>query len=226
MTLPSDYIERGWCQKAMARSAENRSVGEHSPRAVSWCLWGAFMQPDCRQINGQRWRYGYCNLLVVRALFRGRTSLAAPRLRSWTCCDAPKPPCWGWCMKRLTKADFRAMKIFNSHGILSRGRAKVYIAYMARTTGLGGMPPKVLVVGNGFHTDPDAHFLDHGCKAFLPFGHGGETWRENRDLAIKSAQEWCRDRYGILEWERDPWGNWQPKGTIEQAASGEVTHGR
>ena len=38
---PSDYLKKGWCQRATARNTRGQSVDVRSGKAVAWCLWGA-----------------------------------------------------------------------------------------------------------------------------------------------------------------------------------------
>lgn len=42
--LPSEYLKRGWCQKALALDSKNNSVVPGSEKAVTWCTVGALIQ--------------------------------------------------------------------------------------------------------------------------------------------------------------------------------------
>lgn len=39
--LPSQYIEKGWCQNHFAENAEGESVHEESDDAIAWCISAA-----------------------------------------------------------------------------------------------------------------------------------------------------------------------------------------
>ena len=39
----SEYLKKGWCQKAFARDEFGSSVAAFDPRAVSWCYEGAII---------------------------------------------------------------------------------------------------------------------------------------------------------------------------------------
>lgn len=39
--LPSEYVERGWCQGALAKDADGSRVGPTDPDACQWCAMGA-----------------------------------------------------------------------------------------------------------------------------------------------------------------------------------------
>src|SRR5262245_38627325 len=42
MKLPSDIVEDGWCQHAIARQANGDETHELDPDATEWCMSGAY----------------------------------------------------------------------------------------------------------------------------------------------------------------------------------------
>jgi len=109
---------------------------------------------------------------------------------------------------KLTKILLRDNKIYNSWEIAKRGELHFFISYSAAE-------PKSCkgaswhVVGVGFKTDSDAAWYDNGCKAFQVWG------RKDKEDVLAKAKEWASQKYGIAEWERDPFGGWQDKRLID-----------
>lgn len=48
-TKPSEYIRRGWCQRAAAVNVKGAEVPVYHPEARAWCLWGALCLVACRE---------------------------------------------------------------------------------------------------------------------------------------------------------------------------------
>jgi hypothetical protein len=71
---PSDYIRKGWCQRAFARDARGNRTSPGSQFAVAWCAAGALMA------NGEMGRS------YTEARFFDEASLGMP-LAAWN--DAP-----------------------------------------------------------------------------------------------------------------------------------------
>lgn len=117
-------------------------------------------------------------------------------------------------MKRLTKESWRALRIFNPHELCERGGSAVYVSYRARVTGRGAQTAAWQVIRpDGAPTDPSAAWYNYGHKTFLVM-HPAD--KEAKRL---EAIGWASFVYDIKgEWERDPWGDWHPEGTLEAAA--------
>lgn len=108
-------------------------------------------------------------------------------------------------MKRPTKLQLGERNICNSHNVCTSGGGKVYIDYRAWDS-VSRCSSAWLVHGIGFETDPaGSHFSDHGSKSFGVWG------RDVKAVKLKHAKAWASERYGIDEWERDPFGGWQDK---------------
>lgn len=116
---------------------------------------------------------------------------------------------------KQTKTTLRAIKIYNSCDIAlhSPRSERFYIGYTAGENSRLCRAPKWSVVGIGFKTDPDAHWADYGCQTFDVYG------KENKEPKLKEAMVFCMNKYGITEWEKDPFGNYQVKGAIERAVA-------
>lgn len=56
--------------------------------------------------------------------------------------------------------------------------------------------------GIGFSTNPQAHWTDHGHKTFNVIG------RPKQEM-LRLAMVWAEQRYGIGEWIRDSFGDYQ-----------------
>ena len=71
---------------------------------------------------------------------------------------------------------------------------------------------------NGWHVfhvgkklDPDAHFLHNGQKHFARWQVKCiGTWREEEAAVLVLAQAWCKEQFGITEWERNRMGDYVP----------------
>lgn len=115
-------------------------------------------------------------------------------------------------MKKLTKPQLREQKnIVNPHDFCRKGGGRLFISYQSRPPGRMGtcMISGWKVVGIGFKTDPEAHFLDYGCKRFSCGSHDKET-------RLAEAKAWATEKYGITEWIRDPFGAWQDAGVYRK----------
>ena len=111
---------------------------------------------------------------------------------------------------RLTKNQLREYKVFNPYNLASVTKSKLYIDYSPQDIGQGGRSSHWSVVGIDFHTDPDAHWQDNGNKSFLVWG------RTDKDSKLQEAMDWVKEIHGITEWERDPFGGYQIKGTLKK----------
>lgn len=111
---------------------------------------------------------------------------------------------------KLTKAQWKALGVSNSHNIAERG-TKVYVSYRPGDWGRGSQSPAWQVIKIGYQTDPKGHWRDNGHMTFSIWG------RAEKPVRLKEALAWARKKFGIKEWERDPWGDWHPAGTFVMA---------
>lgn len=114
-------------------------------------------------------------------------------------------------MKRLSKNKLREMGIYNSHDIARISEQKLFIAYFFSNYGKVSICAKWQVYGMGFKTDPKAAWDDYEQKTF------NVQRREDNSPQLVEAIKWCAKNYGITEWEKDPFGDYQVKGAIELA---------
>jgi hypothetical protein len=70
------------------------------------------------------------------------------------------------------------------------------------------------VVGLEFKTDPNeaSAWYDHGDKTFNVFN------RAEKQMKLEKAVAWVKEKYGVEITDRDPHGNYHPKGTLERLA--------
>lgn len=111
---------------------------------------------------------------------------------------------------KLTKAQWKALGVGNSHQIADRG-TRLYVSYRPGEWGRAYLTPAWQVIKIGWKTDPKGHWRDNGHKTFTIWG------RKEKDSKLKEALAWARAKFGIKEWERDPWGDWHPMGTLVMA---------
>ena len=111
---------------------------------------------------------------------------------------------------KLTKAQWAELGVRNSHEVASRG-TKRYVSYRPAEYGRASNSAAWQVVHIGYLTDPKGHWRDNGHKTFTVYR------REEKEAKLKEAIAWASKRYGIKEWERDPWGDWHPAGTLVMA---------
>ncbi|KKM07042.1 hypothetical protein LCGC14_1737960 [marine sediment metagenome] len=116
-------------------------------------------------------------------------------------------------MSKMTKNKLREIKIYNPHGLATRGQSKLYIGFTPGDNDRMAHYPYWAVVGIGFKVDPDGHWATYGNKQF------SINCRAEKIPSLNKAVQWCYDKFHIPtdQWEKDPFGGWQIKGTIQQA---------
>jgi hypothetical protein len=107
-------------------------------------------------------------------------------------------------MRKPTKPELKAkLSIFNPHDFCRVGGGRVWICYLAQTTGRGSMPARWQVAGvGGIRTDPSGPWYNYGAKTFV-------CNSASRNAQLDAAKKWAGEKYGITEWVRDPFGDWQ-----------------
>jgi hypothetical protein len=106
-------------------------------------------------------------------------------------------------MKKLTKEEWKSVRVTNSHNLCTLGGGDLFISYGTRVTGRGGSPPKWQVIGITKKTDPTAPWYDYGQKTWNIFDY------TKKATLLAEAKEWVAQTYGIKEWVRDVFGDWQ-----------------
>lgn len=119
---------------------------------------------------------------------------------------------------KYTKGMLRAARLHNDHNIMTRGQARAALFYRAYD-GRMVVSSSWIVYGNGFDTDPEAPWYNHGRKTFLVMS----PVVTNKPLVLQDAKDWAAEHYGIAEWERSPFGGWTPVGTMAKAITSEAT---
>jgi hypothetical protein len=115
-------------------------------------------------------------------------------------------------VKRLTKDQWRAARVFNPHEIARLGGGKVFIGYRSRGDSRSCIVPGWMVHGIGFNVDPGGHWSDNGSMWFEGRNRPGNP-------GLQKAKDWAARRYGIDAWERDPFGGWHDAAAFERATA-------
>ena len=123
-------------------------------------------------------------------------------------------------MKRPTKAQLRAWKIYNPHNLAMAGDSKLYVTYYPQNNVRIAGFAKWVVQGIGIKTNSTSHWSDEGCKTFPP---DYPLNKANKEAARDEALLWASKHFGPFEWERDPFGAYQIKGTMAKAMKGSET---
>jgi len=111
-------------------------------------------------------------------------------------------------MNKLAE-QLREIHVHNDWELVSRfGEAgrDVYLSY-TRNDARSVLANRTHVVRPGFKTDPQAHWADYGCKAFIG----------NKKESIPLAEAWASERYGITGWTTSPFGGRVPMEVMRSA---------
>jgi len=114
---------------------------------------------------------------------------------------------------KLTKPQWKEQfKVYNPHDLARLGgEPPVYVDYHGAETGRAYRSAKWVVIHIREKTDPSGHWMDNGSKVFNVYR------KEEKEQQLKAALEFGK-KYGVVEWERSPFGSFHPKGTMECAA--------
>lgn len=109
-----------------------------------------------------------------------------------------------------TKAALREhLFIGNTADLVKRTEAGIYLSYRTQQLGRAYQSAAWQVLRPGYKTDPGGHWQDHGQKTFSVYQP-----REEKDAVLEQAKAWVSERYGIKGWERTPFGDYVPAGTM------------
>lgn len=111
---------------------------------------------------------------------------------------------------KLTKKVLRERHIVNSHDLARIAGSKLYIDYSPAAYGRAAHSASWDIVGINFKTDPNGAWYNYGHKSF------GMYSREDKSIQLEVAMQWVKENYRIAEWERDVFGSYQIKGTLEK----------
>ena len=114
---------------------------------------------------------------------------------------------------KLTKKVLRENRIFNPHNLAREAGSKLYIGYTSAEYGRASDSASWSIVGITFKTDPNGAWYNNGHKTFSVYSH------EAKVVKLEEAMQWVKENYGITEWERDIFGSYQIKGTLEKLTS-------
>lgn len=121
-----------------------------------------------------------------------------------------------WPSKEVLREKF---KIANPHNLAAQfGAARFYLSYRSADRGRGGHGAAWQVVGIDVKTDPTAYWANYGRKTFHVSG------RDDKAAQLAAAQAWAKRHFKVDLTERDPFGDYQSKGTLDNvlAAIGEA----
>jgi hypothetical protein len=111
---------------------------------------------------------------------------------------------------KLTKKLLEEYKIYNSPNLARFAGNKLYVSYSPAENGRAAHFAKWQVVGIGFRTDPKSHWANYGNKTFDVF------CREEKLSKLQEAIAWTKQTYNIDITDKDPFGDYHPKGTLEK----------
>lgn len=116
-------------------------------------------------------------------------------------------------MASITKNQLRELKIYNPYNLARKAQSKLYIGYTPGESGRMAHYPKWLIIGIGFKVNPNGAWYTYGNKEF------SISCRAEKIPALNETIQWCYDNYTIPkdQWEKDPYGGRQIKGTINRA---------
>lgn len=112
---------------------------------------------------------------------------------------------------KYTKKFWNSLHIHNSHNIASAG-LRFFISFSPQVTGRGYHSAKYQVIKIGSKTDYNSHWTDNGHKTFII---GFEYTKEQ---ALWAAMTWAKMKFGYADWEKDVFGCYHPKGSMQMAA--------
>lgn len=113
-----------------------------------------------------------------------------------------------WPGKEELKA---VLKVFNAHNLRDLVGNPACLVWRSRER---LRSPGWLVHGQK-PSNPSAHWMDNGCHVFGPYDVP-ERGAAAKVAALALAQAWCKEKYGVEFTEKDPFGAWQPAGTLEK----------
>lgn len=109
----------------------------------------------------------------------------------------------------------RTLRVYNDHGFFNGAEpaGQVWLGYNPREP-RGVRGAYWGVYRKNVKTDPEGPWYFYGNKAFSAWDRGpnGES---PRALALKRAQEYCAEQYGITEWKRTPFGGYGDAGFVK-----------
>jgi hypothetical protein len=109
-------------------------------------------------------------------------------------------------IKIPSKPKLRLAGITNPWGLCVLGGGRVYIDHRSAGTCISAA---WMVYGVKGGTDPKGPWYNYGNKSFSSYGDKGK--------ALAEAKEWATEKYGTLDWVRDPFGAWQDARVVARA---------
>lgn len=114
---------------------------------------------------------------------------------------------------RITKDTLRRLGLINPYAVAKAGpEPRVLIDYRPQDLSRVGHHARWQVCDMGFKTDPDGHWDDYGHKTFDCYSP-----RKDKEQMRVEAIAWATEQYGIVEWEKSPYGSYHPLGTMAAA---------
>jgi hypothetical protein len=120
---------------------------------------------------------------------------------------------------KLTKALLSEHGIHNPHNFCTAGGGKIYIAYSPQITGRAYRSASWQVIMPNGKTDPDGAWCDNGQKSFdvnsvaVP---ECDTPHKRKEYQRLAAIAWATEKYGIDDWVKDPFGDYQQREVWER----------
>lgn len=123
-------------------------------------------------------------------------------------------------MRAITKATLRGVGIYNGYDVARFGTSPhVYIRYSAQQMGRAYQPWYWAISVPGKRTDPSkSQWREGGDLAFGGWHYCTySAHKENSDHALGDAKSRAAEMFGVMNWERSPFGDWHPVGAVRAA---------
>lgn len=117
---------------------------------------------------------------------------------------------------KLTKKVLQEIGIHNPHNLCSTGGGRIYVGYSPDIRGRASSCAKWQVIGVRENTDPSTAWYNYGCKTFTVGGTSRMTHAQSKEQERQAAIEWATKKYGITEWAKDVFGDYQEAAVIER----------
>lgn len=107
-------------------------------------------------------------------------------------------------MSKLTDS-LRTVQVYNENNFAA---GEVFISYSS-ITGRGHTFTGYKVHKKGM--DLGTHWTDYEAKCFDLYHFYQGTLKERRAAALKAAQDWASEKFGVKEWIKTPYGSYVEK---------------
>lgn len=116
---------------------------------------------------------------------------------------------------RMTTEEIGQIRVYPPGESLLRRGYNTRLANVLATQFLERRYNSLEIAAAAPRADPQAHFEDNSCRVFH-LNNLKLALKEAREHALQEAMLWVKEKYGVEGWERDAFGGYQVKGTLEK----------